>query len=211
MAKREVKDASIAQAHEAGASAKRCLVKSNTLIIRLEEGLKNLGVGEGEIRRRRDLVARARKEREGLEALLNAWAVTKGRAGSTNGASDSQSGSFSQKKNLFSRISPSSSPGKIPGAWPTRGGRVLGGPAKETNRTRDKDNQEVLQLQQKIMQEQDMDVNELAQTVRRMKELGVAINEELAEQVPMLDIFDQDTDRVGAKIGVAKKRIRKLG
>jgi len=68
-------------AHEASAAAKKSLVKAHTLILRLEEGLKGLEsgsqggekLGEGEVRRRRDLVARARKEREALEGVLNAW------------------------------------------------------------------------------------------------------------------------------------------
>jgi len=97
------------------------------------------------------------------------------------------------------------SPGKAP-----RSGRVLGGPAKETNRTRELDNQGVLQLQKQIMQEQDMDVEELNKTVRRMREVGVAINEELEDQNPLLEMMDEDVDRVGAKIDIAKGRIKKI-
>jgi regulator of vacuolar morphogenesis len=72
---------------------------------------------------------------------------------------------------------------------------VLGGQPKETDRTRERDNQGVLQLQQQIMQEQDQDVEQLNQTVRRMKEVGIAINEELDEQKPLLEILDEDVDR----------------
>jgi len=204
----------VAMQHEASAGAKRSLVKSNTLILRLEEGLKQLNIGEGEARRRRDLIQRARKEREGLEGLLNAWAVTRNQNSYTDlqapGAGDSKRGQ------LFNASSVSSSPKKngsytMPGSFPaTRGGRVLGGPSKETDRTRDKDNKEVLQLQQQVMQGQDMDVEELGKVVRRLKELGFAINEEVTEQTQLLDMLDQDVDRVGGKIGVAGKRIQKL-
>jgi hypothetical protein len=84
----------------------------------------------------------------------------------------------------------------MPGAFPTPAkGRVLGGPAKETERTRERNNEGVLQLQRQLMQEQDMDVEELNKTVRKMKEMGIAINEELVEQQPLLDILDQDVDR----------------
>ena len=43
-----------------------------------------------------------------------------------------------------------------------------------------------------------------------MKEMGVAINEELIEQGQLLDVVDQDVDRVGGKIDIARKRIRKI-
>jgi len=208
LARREAPGTSTTAQHDASAAAKRCLVKSNTLILRLEEGLKTLPVGDGEIRRRRDLLGRARKEREGLDRLLNAWVLNRTNAALNTPADPRPIGALDvRKQDLFEG---SSSP-KMPGSFPTSGRRVLGGPAKETERTRDKDNSEVLQLQQQIMQEQDMDVDDLAKAVRRLKELGVAINEELIEQGPMLDIIDQDVDRVGGKIGIAKKRIRKLG
>jgi regulator of vacuolar morphogenesis len=100
----------------------------------------------------------------------------------------------------------------MPGSFPTAASsrRVLGAPAKETERTRELDNQGVLQLQQQIMKEQDTNVEDLAVVVRRMKEMGVAINEELIEQAQLLDVVDQDVDRVGGKIDVAKKRIKKI-
>lgn len=204
LARREAPSSSTAMQHDASASAKRCLVKSNTLIIRLEDGLKGLSVGDGELRRRRDLVGRARKEREGLEALLNAWAVTRSSAATNEKPSNGTSVSDVRKDELFSGAVKSSplaeSPRKMPGAFPIfQGGRVLGGPARETERTRDKDNQEVLMLQKQVMQEQDMDVEELGKVVRRLKELGVGINEELVEQQQLLDILDQDADRFDYK------------
>jgi regulator of vacuolar morphogenesis len=200
LARREAQGTSAGQAHEASAAAKRGLVKSNTLILRLEEGLKGLDVGEGELRRRRDLVGRARKEREGLEGLLNAWVVRSPALGAQNESSVAEG----RKTELFGSAAAArsrspgmgESPGKMPGAFPMgRKGRVLGGPARETERTREKDNQEVLMLQKQIMQEQDMDVEEITKTVRRLKELGVVINQEVVEQSQLLDVLDQDADR----------------
>lgn len=211
-------------AHEASASAKKALVRAHTQIVRLEEALKGLSdggerLGDGEIRRRRDLVARARKEREALEGVLNAW-VGRGKPGVSAAESI---GSGPKKQELFSgakassptRSSASLTTVGMPGAFagssvPGRSGRVLGGPAKETDRTRERDNEGVLQLQKQIMQEQDMDVEELGKVVRRMREMGVAINEELVEQAQLLDVLDQDVDRVSSKIDVAKKRIKKI-
>jgi regulator of vacuolar morphogenesis len=205
LARREDKTVDAKTQHEASAAAKRSLVKSNTLIVRLEDALKKgvEGVGEGELRRRRDLVSRARKEREGLEVVLNAW-VIRARSPVSVPPTAGANGPEGRKGELFrgAIVKPSSlgsSPGKkssMPGAFPVSGGRrVLGGPAKETDRTRDKDNQEVLQLQKQIMEDQDMDVEQLTTAVRRLKELGVGINEELVEQQEMLDMLDQDVDR----------------
>jgi regulator of vacuolar morphogenesis len=225
-------------AHEASAAAKKALVKAHTLILRLSEGLKGLEggggggrgrgggerLGEGEVRRRRDLVARARKEREALEGVLNAWVGVRALASSgAAGEAGMGTGTGTGMKNeLFAGAkmgtSPSTAAGSttMPGAFPgpapfTRTGRVIGGPpAKETGRTRELDNTGVLQLQEQIMRDQDMDVEELGKVVRRMREMGVAINEELIEQTALLDVVDQDVDRVEGKVNIAKRRLKRI-
>ena len=68
----------------------------------------------------------------------------------------------------------------------------------------------MLQLQKQIMQDQDLDVEELAKIVRRQKNMGIAINEELEDQIKMLERVDEDVDRVKGKIDIAKKRIGKI-
>lgn len=201
--------ATTAQAqYEAGANAKRCLVKAGGLIGNLEEGLKIMaegekrggdaksGVGAGELRRRRDLLGSARVERDGLEKLAVSLAV-KGNAanGSGNGGATA---SQQDKHALF-------------GAGASRpAGRVLGAPVPETDKTRELDNGGVLQLQKQMMQDQDQDVDELAKIVRRQKEMGLAIHSELELQNEMLQRVDEDVDRVTGKIGVAKKRTAKI-
>lgn len=75
------------------------------------------------------------------------------------------------------------------------GGRVLGAPVPETDRTRELDNEGVLQLQKQMMNEQDQDVEQLSKGVARLKELGWAINGELEVQNSMLKLVDEDTDR----------------
>jgi regulator of vacuolar morphogenesis len=206
--------ASTAQAqHEAGANAKRCLVKAGTLLVSLEEGLKAMSeagkvrdgggwggsaaVGEGELRRRRDLLASARVEREGLEKLSVSLAV-KSQGGAASRKTVAAAATQQDKGALFG-------PGV---ARPS--GRVLGAPVPETERTRELDNEGVLQLQKQIMQDQDLDVEELAKIVRRQKDMGMAINEELEVQIEMLKRVDEDADRVKNKIDVAKKRIGKI-
>ena len=183
--------------HECSALAKKGLVKAETMIQNLETALKNTGsaswsgakLGEGELRRRKDLVASAKREKEGLENLLNVM-VAKSEI-------DKTVADIREKKDLVGNGQPISV-GK---------GRVLG---KETERTRALGNRGVLQLQRQMMQEQDEDVEILTQAVRRSKELGIAINNELRVGEDYLNMLDEDVDRVAGKINVARKRVQKI-
>ncbi|KAL8939322.1 MAG: hypothetical protein Q9216_003415 [Gyalolechia sp. 2 TL-2023] len=186
--------------HECSASAKKCLVQAGTAISNLEQGLKQLGsdgweqkkLGDGEMRRRKDLVEAARKEKEGLENLMNAMV-----AKSSLDATIAQASTAAKEKLLNDGTHH-----KKPAT-----GRVLG---KETDRTRALDNQGVLQLQQQLMRDQDDDVDILAQAVARQKKIGIEIQEELVLQQSMLGMLDEDVDRVQGKIDVARKRVEKI-
>lgn len=211
LTRREQATAAKAQ-HEASASVKGRLVRAGTLISALDEGLDRLGakagdewggekLGEGEIRRRRDMVGTVRKEKDGLESVLNTMAVNSAISGSGSLAPSTSSAAVTheQKAGLFKGAN------QVPS-----GRRVLGGPAKETEQTRELDNEGVLQLQKQIMTEQDEDVKDLTKVVRRMREMGVMINEEVVEQNAMLGLLGDDVDRVDGKIRIAKKRINKI-
>ena len=188
--------------HEAGAGAKKCLVKAGGLIIVLEEGLeslaKNKSLGDGEMRRRKDLVGQLRTEKEGLERLNVSMAIKGNMAGNASSSTLGAADAASTKSSLFVNTSGSQ-----------RKGRVLGAP-QETDKTRELDNQGVLQLQQQIMQEQDMDVGELAKIIRRQREMAVGIHEEIEVQNEMLGRLDEDVDRVQGKVDVAKKRAGRI-
>ncbi|KAE8139318.1 hypothetical protein BDV38DRAFT_242403 [Aspergillus pseudotamarii] len=192
--------------HESSARAKSSLVRAGSLIAALEEGLKVMGetanrsqspsgrgrggsLGDGELRRRKDLLINARKEKDGLEDLLNAMAAKSRVDNAVASAQDKEAlvGSASRK--------------------PARSGRVLG---KETERTRELDNQGVLQLQRQTMEDQDQSVEELLKIIRRQKELGIAINEEVEIQNALLSIANEDAERVNRKIDIGKKRIGKI-
>jgi hypothetical protein len=165
------------------------------MITTLEEGLKNLSgrgahsgessasssLGDGEIRRRKDLLINARKEKDGLEDLLHAMA--------TKSKLDRAVASMQDKDALLRVGNDSLSEGR---RTPTRSGRVLG---KETERTRELDNNGVLQLQRQMMQSQDQNVDELMKIIIRQRELGTAIHEELEVQNELLKLADEDTDR----------------
>jgi regulator of vacuolar morphogenesis len=96
---------SVTLQHEAGAQAKKWLVKAHTLTLRLDDGLRGLSegrdgverLGDGEVRRRRDLLSRARKERDALEGVLNSFVTrsSAGRAPSPEYGKPSRSGSVS--------------------------------------------------------------------------------------------------------------------
>ena len=190
--------------HEAGAQAKKCLVRAGTMITSLDAGLKSLRtghhwangkLGDGELRRRTDLVSSAVREKEGLENLLSAMAA--------KSALDRTIASVQEKSSL---VGPSKQNGTAHSSKPTSG-RVLG---KETTKTKELDNNGVLQLQQQMMQEQDEDVTVLAQAVARQKELGIKIQEELAEQGALLGLLDEDVERVQGKVNVARERVQKI-
>lgn len=196
--------------HECSASAKKSLVQAGQSIANLDQGLKTLSsdawggggssggekLGDGELRRRRDLVESARKEKEGLENLLNAMV-----AKSSLDATIAQASAASKEKLLAAS-------GEDPNARRKPAtGRVLG---KETDRTRALDNQGVLQLQKQLMQEQDEDVDVLAQAVARQRKIAEEIQEELVVQKDLLGLLDEDVDRVQGKMDVAKKRISKI-
>jgi regulator of vacuolar morphogenesis len=197
LTRREQATAAKAQ-HEASANVKSRLVRAGTLMSALDEGLERLGakagdewggekLGDGEIRRRRDMIGTARKERDGLESVLNTMAANSAISGSGSLAPSTSSAAVTheQKASLF----------KGANMGPTSGRRVLGAPVKETERTRELGNEGVLQLQKQIIQEQDEDVVDLTKVVRRMREMGVQINQEIVEQNALLLLLDQDVER----------------
>ncbi|OAX83856.1 hypothetical protein ACJ72_01786 [Emergomyces africanus] len=181
--------------HECSAQAKSSLVRAGTLMTGLDNGLKNLGdssawggdkLGSGELRRRKDLLSSVRKEKDGLESLLNAMTA---------------------KTKLDNAVASAQDKEALVGAPKPRPGRVLG---KETDQTRELDNQGVLQLQQQVMENQDLSLEDLRKVIARQKELGVAIHNELEIQNEMLKMVDEDAERVNRKVQIGKKRIGKI-
>ncbi|KZF23507.1 putative SNARE complex subunit [Xylona heveae TC161] len=221
--------------HEASAQAKRCLVLAGATIGALDRALRtiaeatntlnsggssnsgnwardNATLGEGELRRRRDLIASARKEKEGLEKLLNALATSSSKTSVVGGTQAGAAAATAQDKaGLFADAPSVASTNGNGGGGGVSGvsRRVLGGP-RETERTRELDNVGVLQLQQQMMREQDEDVEQLGSVVRRLREMGGAINEELVLQNELLQQTDEDVTRLQGKIDIAKKRVNKI-
>ncbi|KXX76882.1 Vacuolar morphogenesis protein 7 [Madurella mycetomatis] len=190
---------------EAGAQVKRALVRAGSLLVSLGEGLRVLKeekrLGEGELRRRRDLIAAAKMERDGLDKLSSSFAVGGGGAGGGGGSGRLEGAASASDRAALMGGGPS---------LPRAGGRVLGAPLPETERTRELDNEGMVQLQRDIMKEQDEEVAALAKILRRQKEMGLAIHEEVNRQIDMLDRVNDDVDVVDRKLGVAKDRVKRL-
>ncbi|RMY63481.1 hypothetical protein D0863_10512 [Hortaea werneckii] len=208
------------QQHSLAAEAKASLVRAATSIAQLDDGLRRISsastgdeagwggsskLGEGEIRRRRDLLGAARKEVEGLEGVLRSQASK-----SAAGTSSSSSAANPQTAGAVASAGDKDALWKGTSAGQKPKGRVLGGPLKETERTRELDNTEVLQQQQQIMEEQEEDVLTLGKTVAKLKDMGILINEELEVQNAMLGMVEEDAGRVQGKIDVARSRIKKI-
>ncbi len=90
------------------------------------------------------------------------------------------------------------------------GGRSQWGTRGETADTVDKDNADLLQMQNQIMQQQDQGLDLLAQTIARQKELGQTINRELDEQMPLLDRLGDHVDSTTDNVQRETKRVIKL-
>ncbi|KAI0400826.1 Phox homologous domain-containing protein [Xylaria palmicola] len=196
-----------AAALEAGSAAKKALVRAGGLLTCLREGLQAMEearrLGDGEIRRRKDLLAAARVDREDLEKLsatisATAKAALGGRAGAPSAADKAalvgQGGALSRAR----------------GGGGGGGGRVLGAPLPETEQTRELDNQGVAQLQRQLMHEQDQDVEALGKIIRRQREMAEAIHREVDEHREMLDYTNARADALAGKLGVAKNRVKKI-
>ncbi|KAK6838053.1 hypothetical protein PG987_006334 [Apiospora arundinis] len=187
-----------ATALEAGAAAKRSLVKAGSYLTSLGDGLRNIAeskrLGDGEIRRRKDLLAAARVDREDLDKLSSSIAPGMKMGGHGSSAMPSAGDKVAL----------------LGGDRPRASGRVLGAPLPESDRTRELDNQGVVQLQRQMMQEQDQDVESLTKIVQRQREMAEEINSEVTRQNEMLEALDDDVSRLDKKTNIAKKRVKNL-
>ncbi|KAJ2551541.1 hypothetical protein EV175_003651 [Coemansia sp. RSA 1933] len=139
-----------------------------------------------------------------------------GTAGSASGSTYSLPGTtaplhsqgVAQQQNLRSNsTSELTGPRQAP-----RSRRIFGNtnPPQETTETRGLDNQGLLQMQTRRMDEQDQAATQLSDLLRRQREMGMAIGNELDLQNQLLGELDQDMDRTNSKLGSARRQINKL-
>ena len=198
----------VSAAHGTNVQAKKKLAGVLSRVGTLAEGLDALalrGMSQGELQRRTDLVARLQDDCEKLAKMLTAARHSAAARGLGSAAAERSGPSAdSDRAALFAGATSSSSK---PIA------RVFGvpQPPKETEQTRPLDNQGLLQLQQTSMEQQDTQLAQLTAILQRQKQLGLAINNELAQHMELLDGLSDDMDRVGGKLTSAKKQLNRLG
>jgi regulator of vacuolar morphogenesis len=192
--------------HQANVQAKKKLAATLSRVGALEEGIQHLalaGMSEGELQRRRDMVARLRDDCEKLAKMVTVARMTSrgiGLAAERNPASESD------RAALLNHPKPS-------GGFQRPVARVFGGGVqpKETDQTRPLDSQGLVQLQQSQMDQQDAELAQLSAILQRQKHLGLAIGDEIAIQNEMLDDLAGEVDHVGGKLTNAKKKLNRLG
>lgn len=81
-------------------------------------------------------------------------------------------------------------------------------PARETDRTADVDNLGILEMQQDVMQEQELNLAAMEQSVASTRHLALTINEELHVQERLLEDFEEEVDVSHNKMRAAQKRIK---
>ncbi|KAI0963496.1 hypothetical protein AcW1_000558 [Taiwanofungus camphoratus] len=197
----------VSAAHQSNVQAKKKLAGVLMRVGVLEDGLRALALGgmsEGELQRRTDMAARLRDDCEKLAKMVTVARLTQRGLGSSAernpaAASDRAALLESSSSSAFNR--------------PIAVTRVFGQPVQpqETEQTRPLDDHGLFQLQGAQMQQQDQQLAQLTTVLQRQKHLGLAINQEIAEQSEMLDDLTTDVDRTGRKLTSAKKQMNRLG
>ncbi|KAG0288688.1 hypothetical protein BGZ96_007554 [Linnemannia gamsii] len=72
------------------------------------------------------------------------------------------------------------------------------------------DNSQMLQLHQRIMDDQDQNLDRLSQSLGRQHEIGLTINDELESQVDILDDTEHLVDRTGNRLSIASRQLAKV-
>ncbi|KAI9484487.1 Phox homologous domain-containing protein, partial [Zychaea mexicana] len=191
----------ISASHNCTVQAKKLLVTLSTHTSDLDAALKGLSEGpdamaDGELRRRQDMLATLRDEKDALLKLVNSGRqeqeLLKPRR--------SQTALMRQQP---PRRSATIGPGRAFGAAAAAAQQK----AKETEVTRGLDNDGLIQYQQEVMQEQDTQVEQFSALLARQKQLGFAIGDELETQNQILDELDGDVDRTALKLKFANKKL----
>ncbi|KAF9432996.1 hypothetical protein BGZ76_010022 [Entomortierella beljakovae] len=89
-------------------------------------------------------------------------------------------------------------------------GRMVQNLTQETSETRGLDNEGLLMLQQEQMKNQDSHIEQFSSILQRQKHIGLAIGQELDNQIQLLDELDRDVDRTTLKLGIVNKKIGKI-
>ncbi|KIJ45510.1 hypothetical protein M422DRAFT_250826 [Sphaerobolus stellatus SS14] len=191
----------VSASHSSNLQAKKKLVALLDRLGIFAAGLETLGsygMAEGELQRRTDMVARLQDDCEKLGKMV----IASRQVGRRAQVLSSEPASQADRAALL----PSSQRGN---GRPAR--RVFGAPPQETDVTRPLDDQGLLQLQKNQVVQQDDQLEQLTAILRRQKQLGIAISDEINEQNELLDGLTRDVDVVGGKLNSAQKNLRLIG
>jgi len=183
----------------ASVEAKKTLREVGERVDGLERGLKGLeGLGDGERKRREELVEGLKSERGDLQRMAEAGVRTSGFNHTSTNLTNATTNSNSTTTQT------------MPGHFPS--GRVFGKaqPPQETSETRPLDDRGLLQLQQTKMDGQDDQLKELSKLLGRQKVMGEEIHREIGEQNDLLDDIEGEVGKVGGKMARAKRDLNKL-
>ncbi|KAJ2380511.1 hypothetical protein H4S02_006650 [Coemansia sp. RSA 2611] len=228
----------ISASHQSLLQAKRQLAELGRHTKILESGLEQLKtkLTSGELLRRQDMLMRLNEDKANLTQIVTGPGTVSAngdRAALLDGASPGSGSTRVIGRAGNGAAAGSGGPCRMPGAMPPRmqglaqqgmgdsgsaaqqaprSRRIFGNsnPPQETNETRGLDNQGLLQLQDQRMQEQDQMAAQFSTLLRRQREMGVAIGNELDLQNQLLTELDQDMDRTGNKITAARRQANRL-
>ncbi|EPB83601.1 hypothetical protein HMPREF1544_09644 [Mucor circinelloides 1006PhL] len=79
------------------------------------------------------------------------------------------------------------------------------------DQTNDMENGQILQLQQRIIDDQDQDLDHLSDAIRRQRELGLLIGDELETHAQIIDETEEMVDRTDERLRQAKKKLDYVG
>ncbi|KAF9370199.1 hypothetical protein CPB97_002946 [Podila verticillata] len=247
----------ISASHNCTIQSKKLLTSLGLRIPALENGLTTLAMGnpgggkkgsimsDGELRRRQDLLAELKDEREVLTKLVIANrqndgvvgyqgpggnvpassgdrnALLVGKSGHTMAQGGSTGGNLNNNTYSSSAVSSAESSFGGSGSSVHSGsnrmstsrrvfGRMVQNLTQETSQTRGLDNEGLLLLQQEQMKQQDDHIEQFNAILQRQKHIGLAIGQELDNQIQLLDELDRDVDRTTLKLGLVNKKIGKI-
>ena len=196
----------ISASHKANVNAKTKLAGILSRIGVLGQGLRELGMlglSEGELQRRTDMVARLQDDCEKLGKMVTVARQSSG-LGVGLAASGRRIASETDRETLLGPVATSGALKPIT--------RVFGASQpKETEATRPLDNQGLLSLQETQIQQQDNQLSQLTTILQRQRQLGEAVNNEIASQNELLDDLSNEMDKVGSKLTTANKQLNRLG
>jgi regulator of vacuolar morphogenesis len=203
--------------------AKKQLMTLTARLQALQTALEKVDVPKGELRRREDLVNALKAERDVLVQLVNAsrqdivrTTVVKPQTMPSQTPQQANYGDigFDRPSHLAFTTAAASSPPRMNKKM--GGGRAFGSALlqqqqkKETEATKGLDNQELLDYQSQMMKDQDTHVEQFRHILLRQKELGLAIYDELENQMDVLDSLDAQVDNTQTKLAFTNRKLSKI-